>query len=419
MASCGIDFGTSNSALALADTAGRPALVPVDGENTTIPSAVFYPVRGPACYGRAAIADFMAGEDGRFMRSLKRILGTSLMGQGTLVNSQRRQFDDILAGFIQQMKTAAEQQAGGAVMENVVMGRPVHFSDHDPDADARAENELAGIARAIGFKNVEFQYEPVAAAFAHERHLTGEHLALIVDIGGGTSDFTVIRLSKTAMDKADRADDILANAGIRTGGNDFDKDLCLTGFMPDFGYKSRYGAQNLVLPVGPFHEMSEWAKVNFQYTPQNRQKMAELYAESTQKQKFGRFVTLLEEELGHQLLSVVEDCKITLTDQAEVLAALGFIESGFDLKVSRLLFDQAVENHVANIDRALTGCLDQAGLRHADIDLVVLTGGTSEVPVLNTALRRKFPGTRISEENRMASVGLGLGYNSVRKFGGG
>jgi hypothetical chaperone protein len=418
MASCGIDFGTSNSALSLVQPDGTVKLATVENENTTIPSAVFYPARGRACYGRAAIESFMSGEDGRFMRSLKRILGTSLMGQGTLVNSQRRQFDDILAAFIQQMKMAAEQQAGTEI-ENVVMGRPVHFSDHDPDADDRAENELAAIARAIGFKNVEFQYEPVAAAFAHERHLTGEHLALIVDIGGGTSDFTIIRLSKTAMDKANRADDILANAGIRTGGNDFDKDLCLSGFMPDFGYKSRYGTQNLVLPVGPFHEMSEWAKVNFQYTPQNRHKIAELYAQSVQKRKFGRFVTLLEEELGHQLLSVVEDCKITLTDKDEAVSSLDFVENGFDLTVSRMLFDQAVEKHVENIEQAMDSCLDQAGLQHTDIDLVVLTGGTSEVPVLNTAIRQKFPDIRISEENRMSSVGLGLGYNSVRKFGGG
>lgn len=415
MTSCGIDFGTSNSALALL-RAGKVDLAHIEGDSVTIPSAIFFPVRGKPCFGRQAIAAFMNGEDGRFMRSLKRILGTSLMGQATLVNSQRRKFEDILGFFLRHIKDKAEAQRG-AILENVVMGRPVHFSDLDPAADARAEDELARIAKSVGFKHVAFEYEPVAAGFAHERGLEEENLALVVDIGGGTSDFTVIRLSKAAMDKPDRADDILAHAGIRTGGNDFDKDLSLAGFMPYFGYKSTHGAQHLTLPVGPFHEMSEWAKVNFQYTPQNRAKMAELLAGADDRASFNRFVTLLEEERGHQLLSVVEDCKIDLTVNSDTTADLAMIEAGFAIDLSRNLFEGAVMRHVRNIDAAASECLIRAGLQPQEIDLVILTGGTAETPVLNTAIRQKFPTAKISEDNKLASVGIGLGYNSLRKFG--
>src|SRR5690606_29664205 len=145
--------------------------------------------------------------EGRFMRSLKRILGTPLMEQGTIINGKRKPFENIIADFLRQMKTTAEA-ASGQAFDSVVMGRPVHFIDHDPEGDRRAEQELCGIAKSVGFKNIEFQFEPIAAAFAHERKLTEEKLALVADIGGGTSDFTVIRLSPDNIGKAGRSDDI-------------------------------------------------------------------------------------------------------------------------------------------------------------------------------------------------------------------
>ena len=135
------------------------------------------------------------------------------------------------------------------------MGRPVHFRDNDPSGDAQAQAELEKIARSVGFKHVAFQYEPIAAAFAHEQNLSSEKLAFVVDIGGGTSDFTVIRLSPTRKLKLDRSDDVLANTGVRIGGNDFDKDLSLKSFMPCFGLGSEYrsGDKNIKIPFGMKH----------------------------------------------------------------------------------------------------------------------------------------------------------------------
>ena len=134
-----------------------------------------------------AINLFFDRQPGRFMRSLKRVLGTSLMNQGTLVNGASMNFSTIIASFLKQLKDKADLVAGQEI-DSVVMGRPVHFVDNDPAADARAQAELKVIAQRIGFTHIEFQFEPIAAAFAHEARLTGEKLAIVADLGGGTSD---------------------------------------------------------------------------------------------------------------------------------------------------------------------------------------------------------------------------------------
>ena len=414
--SAGIDFGTSNSALSIARGNGVELSV-VEGENNnTLPSTVFYPAGGKVLFGRQAMQAFIDGEEGRFMRSLKRILGTALMGQGTIVNGKNMKFEDILAGFIGCIKNRAELKLGQAI-ENVVMGRPVHFIDGDAAADARAQLELGKIARAVGFKNVEFQYEPIAAAFAHERGITSERLALVVDIGGGTSDFTVIRLSDKRKDIVDRTSDILANAGVRIGGNDFDRDVSLKIFMPPLGYGTVVGDKKLPLPLGLFFDMSEWSKVNFLYTPKIREQVATLFRQAQDKKSFGRYAKVLKEETGHRILAVVEESKISLTEKKEIRANLGFIEEGLEVKITRNMFDAAIEKDISGISRAMMNCLLQAGIGREKIELVILTGGTTEVPVLKNAIRKQFPQADISEENKLSSVGIGLGYDSLRRFG--
>jgi hypothetical chaperone protein len=264
--SCGIDFGTSNSSIALSNH-GEISLVPVEQTHVTIPSAIFFQrIDNKAYYGRTAVNLFFDRQQGRFMRSLKRVLGTPLMKHGTVVNGTTMNFSTIIASFLKKMKEKADAVAGQEI-ENVVMGRPVHFVDHSPESDAQAQAELKEIALRIGFKTVEFQFEPIAAAFAHEARLSGEKLAIVADLGGGTSDFTVIRLSNKSVHKTDRSSDILANTGVRVGGNDFDKDLSLAAIMPELGYRSKYGEKQLEVPLKPFHDLAEWSKVNFLYTP--------------------------------------------------------------------------------------------------------------------------------------------------------
>jgi len=412
---CGIDFGTSNSAIAVSAKDGV-TLAPIEGRHLTLPSALFYPPGKAPIYGREAMRHFTEGEDGRFMRSLKRLLGTQLMNFGTVVNDKPRRFDEIIGGFVSYMKRKGEMLTGQQI-ENVVMGRPVHFVDHDPDADYAAEEQLRRIARHAGFKHIEFQFEPIAAAFAHEPQLTSEKLALVVDIGGGTSDFTVIRLGPALAKKLVRRDDILGNAGTRLGGNDLDKDLSLLSFMPPLGYKTTYGVKNLPVPLSWFHEMAEWSKINFLYNPKMKSEVKSVLRESHAPEKMARYAKILKNETGHRLLASVEQAKIELTDASQTVAILDFIEEHLSVNVTRSDFEQAIAARLDKISDTISDCLATAAVQQNQINLIVLTGGPTETPLIKALIKSKFPTASVSEENKLSSVALGLGYDSQKRFG--
>jgi hypothetical chaperone protein len=414
--SCGIDFGTSNSNVAV-EMEGEIRLVPVEQTHLTIPSAIFFQREGnKAFYGRTAINLFFERQDGRFMRSLKRVLGTTLMKHGTSVNGASVSFANIITAFLKHIKDKADAFTG-ETLENVVMGRPVHFVDNDPKADIQAQAELKAIAQHIGFKHIEFQFEPIAAAFAHEARISGEKLAIVVDLGGGTSDFTVIRLSNQYVNKADRASDILANTGVRIGGNDFDKELSLAAIMPELGYRSTYGAKQLMVPLKPYQDLAEWSKVNFLYTPKMISQTRQLLHDSHDKKRYKRLLSLLEKETGHMLLAAAEAGKIALSDQEEHQAKFDFIEQDFYISIKNELFESAIAGEVEKITTAARACLQAAGVKPEAIELVILTGGSTEVRSVQTEFKRLFPNAAIADQNKLSSVGLGLGYDSQRKFG--
>ncbi|MFD2574116.1 Hsp70 family protein [Spirosoma soli] len=416
ISSCGIDFGTSNSTIAVA-LDGNISLVPVEETYVTIPSAIFFRhTDNKPFYGRMAVDLFLNRHEGRFMRSLKRVLGTSLMKQGTLVNGAPMNFSLIIAAFLRHIKDKADAWAGHSI-DSVVMGRPVHFVDNDPAADAQAQNELKAIAQRIGFTHIEFQFEPIAAAFAHEVRISGEKLAIVADLGGGTSDFTVIRLSNQFIHKPDRSSDILANTGVRIGGNDFDKALSLAAIMPELGYRSTYGPKRLEVPLKPYHDLAEWSKVNFLYTPKMLMQTRQLMHESHDKKRYKRLVDVLEHETGHLLLAGAEETKIALSSEAEHLASFDFIDTDFVIPIKQTLFNEAIQDDVDKITASARQCLQDAGVQPAVIDLVILTGGSTEVRSIQSEFKRLFPNAAIADQNKLSSVGLGLGYDSQYKFG--
>lgn len=414
MTYCGIDFGTSNSAIAIAN-GDSITLAAVEGDSATLPSAMFFPRGARPLYGRAAQQTFFDGHEGRFMRSLKRMLGTDLMNWGTMVNDQPRRFDDLIGGFIAHLKIAGEQAAGRA-LDSVVMGRPVHFVDGDPGADYAAEQQLRRIAEAAGFKNIAFQFEPIAAAFAHEQRLPRETLALVADIGGGTSDFTVIRIGGSHAVKADRTQDILGNSGIRTGGNDFDKSLSLAAFMPAIGYHATYGQRHLHFPRAPFHDLSEWSKVNFVYAPKTVSELRAACAEADDQPAARRLMRVLDDELGHRLLSAVEDGKIALSTAAQTQCDLGFVDPDFAITLGNNTLGEAVAPHIDDITASIDDCLNVAGVGADQIELCILTGGPTEMPALAQAILARVPQAHISGDNKLSSVASGLGHAAQKSF---
>ena len=390
--------------------------MPVENSQVTIPSAVFFkPKEYHPFYGREAVDLFFSRHPGRFMRSLKRVLGTSVMKHGTMVNGKPLKFEKIIASFLKNLKDKAELFSGCEI-DNVVMGRPVHFVDDDTAADDRAHDELRSIAQSVGFKAIEFQFEPIAAAFAHEIKITGEKLALVVDLGGGTSDFTVIRLSNKYVSKTDRSSDILANTGVRVGGNDFDKDLSLSIIMPELGYGSTYGEKKLEVPLKPYHDLAEWSKVNLLYTTKIISQTKQFLHESHDRKRFKRLLTILEQESGHSVLAAAEQTKIALTTHSEFKTGFEFIESDFSIAITQLMFEDAVRDEVNKITRAALRCVTDAAVRTDAIDLIILTGGSTEVPLVQVEFKRLFPNSEFADENKLSSVGLGLAYDSRNRF---
>lgn len=413
--SCGIDFGTSNSSIALAD-ATNTRLIAIENQHLTTPSALFFTRKGNHPHiGRDAVTRFLDRQPGRFMRSLKRVLGTPVMKQGTMVNGQMMRFDEIICTFLENLKIKADEEVGREI-EHVVMGRPVHFVDNNHEADQQAEAELKKIALQLGYKHIEFQFEPIAAAFAHEQNVNNEQLALVVDLGGGTSDFTVIRLSREYLHKTDRSSDILANTGIRLGGNDFDKDLSLAAIMPEIGYRSTYGSKNLEVPLRHYHDLSDWSKVNFLYTVKIISQLRPILFESHDKIKYKRLLKVLEEETGHTLLAATEDTKIGLTNDENYQAALDFIEDGLVVNVSQSQFNEAIHSNLNKIILSAQECLVQAQIQSENIDMVILTGGSTEIPGIQRAFRDFFPHAQLADENKLSSVGLGLAFDSRNRF---
>ena len=263
--SCGLDFGTSNSTLGRVNAHGVPALVPLEGDQQTLPSVLFFSFEEDRLFfGRAAIAEYVSGADGRLMRSLKSVLGTALFADTTRVKSRRLGFGDIIGTYVGELKRRAET-ALKTELTSVVMGRPVHFVDDDPVADQEAQGQLEAAVRAQGFEEIAFQFEPIAAALDYERQVSGERIALIVDLGGGTSDFSLVRVSPERRGRADRSDDILATAGVHIGGTDFDRLLAMSRVMPELGLGSRTRDGKRHLPVAPYVDLSTWHRINRLY----------------------------------------------------------------------------------------------------------------------------------------------------------
>lgn len=417
--SCGIDFGTTNSAVSIVKPNHIPQLVPVEGDNVTMPTAIFFEEETwKTSYGSEAVENYVNGTKGRFMRSMKRILGSNLMGVGTRINEKPVKFEFILSKYLKNIKNKADTFAGQEI-ENVVMGRPVHFRDDDSRGDARAQDELRAIAQAVGYKNIEFQYEPIAAAFAHEASIPNETLACIVDIGGGTSDISVIKLGKKLQHKLDREDDILASTGVRIGGNDFDKNLSIKTFMPEFGMGTTYGERSLTVPNHLYFSLSEWSSINGEYNYKNLNFVKKILAQSNDKERYGRLYELLDRQIAHSLLATVEATKMYLTEKEASNVTLKFMKEPFSVRANRADFESAMSQNINNISRSVHECVNQAQVKPEDIKMLILTGGSTEIPHVQKVMKSYFPNAELSQENKMSSVGLGLAYDASRKFGGG
>ncbi|WP_076593820.1 Hsp70 family protein [Herminiimonas arsenitoxidans] len=412
---CGVDFGTSNSTVGWSRP-GTSALLQLEDGKVTLPSVVFFNAdEEQVYYGRAALTNYLQGYEGRLMRSLKSMLGTSLIDDQTEVMGKALPFRTLLTQFIGELKHRAEK-AAGREFSSVVLGRPVFFVDGNEEADILAEDTLYEIAQSVGFKDIDFQFEPIAAAFDYESQITKEELVLIADIGGGTSDFSLVRLSPERAKKVDRRDDILATGGVHIGGTDFDKYLSLTSIMPLLGLGSRLN-NNAEVPSSYYFNLATWHTINLAYTQKTWLQIKDIYRDAREKDKLDSLLDLIENRSGHWLALKAEEGKIALSSELETELLLDRLSPRQTLTLRRDEFDDAIGKMVSTIEGTVASLLNDAGIEASDVDTVVFTGGSSGVNLLREKISSLLPEARRVEGDLFGSIGAGLALDAVRKFG--
>ena len=406
----GIDFGTSNSAMSWR-TAGQTAqLLPLEGRAAAMPTALFFNYEDRTThYGRDAMQQYLVGEDGRLMRSLKSLLGSSLLQDKTAVHGQLVSYQDVIAIFLKHLAQQAQQHMGG-LPERVVLGRPVHFVDGNPERDALAQSSLEAAAHTAGFKEVAFQLEPIAAALDYEQRLSAESCILVVDIGGGTSDFTVVRLGPQHAGKADRTQDILATTGVHIGGTDFDHKLNVAEVQPLLGL-GHTGLSGREVPSRVFYDLSTWHLIQWLYSAKAMREAENLRTDYSDRNLHARLMRVLEEQAGHRLADAVEQAKIGASSTATTaLMDLGWVESGLAAQIAPEGLGQHLQWLLADVVKCAEECVAKAGLRKEQVTALYLTGGSSALQTLRDALQVAFPSTPQVASDLFGGVASGLAY---------
>ncbi len=407
MAALGIDFGTSNTAASVLQD-GRPVLLELERGETTLPTVVFLDFGGGrTLYGREAVAAMTDGQDGRFMRALKSILGTPLAREKRQFLNEKLTLIDIIARFLTEIRLRAEA-ATGECFDRAVSGRPVRFHSKSADRNARALEDLKAAYRLAGFETVSFLPEPEAAALA----TGGEGRLLIVDIGGGTSDFTL-------CDRTDGKTQILASQGIRMGGTDFDKILNLAHAMPLLGYGALIGNEmgkgSHTAPRALFHDLATWEKIAFVYSPALVRDVRKWVRLSPDPVLFERLAEVLDMHLGHDIAYAVETGKISANSNHEGRVALDVVESG----LSALIHHQDLRAQLANQADEISACavetLDMAGCSPDSVDRIVYVGGSSMMSIIREGIETVLPKALPETSEVFTAVASGLALEAGRQ----
>lgn len=414
---CGIDFGTSNSAVGVVE-AGKARLLPIQHGASSVPTALFFSFDEDAVrFGQEALDHYFAREPGRYLRAIKSVLGTNLFTETTQIKRRRYEFGEIVAAFLGFLRSAAGDSLGTPPTQ-VVMGRPAFFVDDDADADRAAEQQLEAAARAAGFKHIAFQFEPIAAALDYEQTVRSEEIALVVDIGGGTSDFSIVRVSPERAKSTDRRSDILGFTGVHIGGTDFDRQLAMRRVMPDLGHGSRLKRVGLEAPSWYFHDLATWHRIHALYEPKVLAEVRSVRWDSAEPEKIERLMRVLEERKGHELLAKVEAAKIELSDAQNVRLDLADSVADISMTIGRADLESAVSESLERIHTRIDSVLGMAGLTPSSISAVFLTGGATRMPSVRKAIVAALPAARLVAGDTFGSVATGLALDAAKRFAG-
>lgn len=416
MAVLGVDFGTSNSAAGVL-RGGKPMLIEMALGAQTLPTAVFFDFETKKMIvGQPANDALLEGEEGRYMRAIKSLLGTPLMRETRNLLGERIDFIDITARFLGQIKARAEK-ATGEVFDRALSGRPVVFHSEDAARNVQAEVDLREAYMRAGFAKVRFMNEPEAAARANRNVLEAGDLGLILDIGGGTSDFTLFQSEADGIKT-------LASHGVRLGGTDFDRHLSIEHVMPLLGRGSAirhaFGAETHLAPATIFNDLATWQKIPFLYAQAPRKLARDLAQYAAEPVKLKRLVMVLEDMLGHDLAFAVEAGKIAansgVTETAKI--DLSFLERSLEVQLPGGLMTQTLEALATRIGDAADETLAQAGVKADDVNKLIFVGGSSLMQVIEQALWARLPHAKMHRGAAMTAIVDGLAISAEAAFEG-
>jgi hypothetical chaperone protein len=421
----GIDFGTTNSSIARADpTSGvMLATFPFAGVITGAYRSLLYleQIKSQSktviksWSGPEGIEHYLeADHKGRLIQSMKSFLSSRSL-QTTDVFGKRRSLEDLIACILGDLREKAERQFGTNIRRAVV-GRPVHFVGSESDDDDQyAEQRLDRAFRSAGFESVSFELEPVAAAHYYESPLDNDELILIGDFGGGTSDFSLVRVGPTIRRRGRSPKDLLGNAGIGLAGDSFDAKMIRHMVSPALGAGSQMRSMNKTLPVPNwvYFKLERWHHLSFLRTKDTLNMLHSVKTQAFYPDRIGALIDLIEEDLGYQLHKAVQKTKCDLSIQESARFVFDDGALRLDMPVSRHEFEQWISEELAQIETCVDSLLNSCGIGAREVDMVFLTGGSSFVPAVRRIFDARFGRERIRAGNEFTSVAMGLALKAA------
>ncbi|MBO0725803.1 MAG: Hsp70 family protein [Blastocatellia bacterium] len=424
----GIDFGTTNSALAVADTSGSSRLAAFQSEEgsepTTFRSLLYFSAeergadrRPLVVAGPDAIRKYLEADGkGRLMQSMKSHLSSRSFTHTTILG-RNYSLDDLIAILLRKLREASEKNLGD-FGKKAVIGRPVHFvgSGNGSDDDF-ALNRLKLAAEKAGFEEIAFEFEPVAAAYQYEQNLGHDELVLIGDFGGGTSDFSLIRLGPTARRERDKRGDILGNDGVGIAGDALDSEIVMAIVAPRLGLGSRYRSMGKLLPMPSwlYQKLSSWHHVSFLKDHQTTSLLTQVRSQSLEQEKIDGLLHIIWNDLGYKLYRAIERAKVELSNHE--LSLFSFKDSPVDIreKVRRLDFETWIQPAISRIESCVDRLLERCDVKPGAVDSVFLTGGSAFVPAVRRIFRRKFGADRLRGGEELTTVARGLALRALEE----
>jgi hypothetical chaperone protein len=444
----GFDYGTASCAMAqMVD--GKPQLIKLEGENCFIPSTLCAPTREAVSeylfkhwnippmsqigeqllhqavafnrkedirvdsqslqFGQAALDLYVEDpEEVYYVKSPKSFLGVT-----GLQDVQIALFENLVCAMMSNIKRQAETALQQEISQTVI-GRPVNFQGNKgDDANHQALSILESAARRAGFKEIEFQLEPVAAGLNFEQTLTLDKTVLVVDIGGGTTDCSIIKMGPSWLNATDRHQGTLAHSGCRIGGNDLDIHLAHRKLMPLFGSETKT-LKGIDMPISQFWNPVAINNVAAQsdfYAKANRSDLEQLYRNAQKPEIFARLIKLYTEKLSYRVVRDAEKTKIALSEHNQHSVNLDYINESLEINAHELA--QAIAIPQQKINELVDEAIKQAQVKP---DVIYITGGSARSPILRNALQQQLPNIEIIGGDYFGSVTSGLTYWAERCF---